>query len=228
QCQNNLRQLTMAWQAWASDNNDLLLTCKEGVTRSGSTNPPYRVNWVTGWEDFSPANPSSWDPNQDLVKSPLWPYIGQKAALFKCPSDLSSVTVAGVSKPRVRSLSMSHVFSRGEWLPNDSWRTYEKGDEIRLPAHTFVFLEEHPASINDGAFFNACTGNEPGAPHGSPVIIDLPAAFHIGGCGFAFADGHTEIHRWQGASLRAFSLPIRFEDDWPDMQWLTSNTTVRR
>ncbi|HWI58657.1 MAG TPA: hypothetical protein VNZ22_15640, partial [Bacillota bacterium] len=66
QCQNNLRQLTMAWQAWASDNNDLLLTCKEGVTRSGSTNPPYRVNWVTGWEDFSPANPSSWDPNQDL------------------------------------------------------------------------------------------------------------------------------------------------------------------
>jgi prepilin-type processing-associated H-X9-DG protein len=25
---------------------------------------------------------------------------------------------------------------------------------------------------------------------------DLPASYHVGACGYAFADGHSEIHKW--------------------------------
>ncbi len=27
-------------------------------------------------------------------------------------------------------------------------------------------------------------------------MVDYPASSHNGACGFAFADGHSEIHKW--------------------------------
>ena len=55
-----------------------------------------------------------------------------------------------------------------------------------------VPVQELDAHINDAAFAvqmvedNATTGN----------IIDMPAAYHNGACGFSFADGHSEIKKW--------------------------------
>jgi prepilin-type processing-associated H-X9-DG protein len=57
------------------------------------------------------------------------------------------------------------------------------------PAQTWVFVDEHPDSINDAGFFNPST---------SSVITDTPATYHNGACGFSFADGHAEIHKWKG------------------------------
>jgi prepilin-type processing-associated H-X9-DG protein len=28
-------------------------------------------------------------------------------------------------------------------------------------------------------------------------IVDYPASYHNGSCGFAFADGHSEMHKWR-------------------------------
>jgi prepilin-type processing-associated H-X9-DG protein len=28
------------------------------------------------------------------------------------------------------------------------------------------------------------------------IVVDFPANYHGGGAGLAFADGHTEIHKW--------------------------------
>ena len=32
---------------------------------------------------------------------------------------------------------------------------------------------------------------------GNPAWFDAPGIYHNGGCGFAFADGHSETHRWR-------------------------------
>jgi prepilin-type processing-associated H-X9-DG protein len=56
------------------------------------------------------------------------------------------------------------------------------------PAMTWVFVDEHPDSINDAGFFNPT----------QTTIVDTPAAYHNGACGFAMADGHSEIHKWRG------------------------------
>jgi prepilin-type processing-associated H-X9-DG protein len=32
---------------------------------------------------------------------------------------------------------------------------------------------------------------------------DLPASYHGGSCGFSFADGHAEFHKWRDAGTRA-------------------------
>ena len=59
---------------------------------------------------------------------------------------------------------------------------------------TFVFLDERQDSINDGYFVTEMDGYPNLA---STKIVDFPASYHNGAAGFAFGDGHSEIHRWK-------------------------------
>ena len=87
------------------------------------------------------------------------------------------------------------------------------------PAESWVFVDEHPDSINDAGLF-------------SPYItewVDLPASYHGGACGFAFADGHSEVHKWRsGSTLVPVKLvdlghtPVKAND--PDVQWMRYHT----
>jgi prepilin-type N-terminal cleavage/methylation domain-containing protein len=236
-CLNNGRQQSLGWRQWSLDNNDWLMTCQTGIY-----DPNVRPNWITGNLDFNGNNRSNWDINQDIAVGPMWTYVGKSAQVFKCPSDNSMVTVAGQRLPRVRSISMSQVFSRGEWLDKTyntsqtAWRTYGKMDSIYRPVNTFIFVDEHPDSINDGALATASTGNEPGDPPGAAQIIDFPANFHNGACGFAFAEGHSEIKKWKGSKLAnapvhydgSLALNVPAGDSWVDTHWIEQNATVRR
>jgi prepilin-type processing-associated H-X9-DG protein len=72
------------------------------------------------------------------------------------------------------------------------------GDMRKIPpAMAWVFVDEHPDSINDGALY---------VPSNSSWV-DIPATYHNGACGFGFADGHSEIHKWRDARLK---LPVRY------------------
>ncbi|HZQ48267.1 MAG TPA: type II secretion system protein, partial [Verrucomicrobiae bacterium] len=105
QCMNNHRSLMLAWKMYNDDNNDRLLYASADVFNSTNVLP---YVWVLGWINFNdPSNPSNWDVNQDIAKSPLWPYCGKSAAIWKCPADTSYVTVNGTNLPRVRSMSMN-------------------------------------------------------------------------------------------------------------------------
>jgi prepilin-type processing-associated H-X9-DG protein len=172
----------------------------------------------------------------------LWNYIGKSAGIWKCPADRSQVpSPSGVGDvPRVRSMSMSQVFSKtGPWLdktynPGQAvWRTYASLTAVVKPANTWVFLDEHPDSINGIGFANACTGA--GSPS-TAQIIDMPANYHNGACGFSFADGHSIVHKWMGSVIRnapitytgTISLNIPAGSSWVDVQWMADNTTVGR
>jgi prepilin-type N-terminal cleavage/methylation domain-containing protein len=54
QCQNNLRQLTLAWRSYAEDNGDRLPYCHNCGTHGGPDSP---YVWVKGWLDLT--TPSS-------------------------------------------------------------------------------------------------------------------------------------------------------------------------
>ncbi len=233
-CMNNNKQLMLAWRLYADDQADRLV----GAMDIGFQ--PNRPNWVTGWMDFAGGNPSNWNLNQDLVNSPIWPYAGKNKNIFKCPADQATVLVDGKKLPRVRSNSMSQVFGSGEWLDatirmegQNVWRIYDKLTAIALPPKTWVVMDEHPDSINDGALAVACTGAN---ASGSARIIDYPANYHDGACGIAFSDGHAEVHKWRGSKMR--NTPIKYDDNmqlnvwagnsWVDINWLADNTTVRK
>jgi prepilin-type N-terminal cleavage/methylation domain-containing protein/prepilin-type processing-associated H-X9-DG protein len=223
-CMNNLRQMMLGWRMYPDDFNDLLLASLD-VSADQK-----RVNWVTGGLNFDGGNASNWDVSQDLAKSPLMPYIGKSGyAIWKCPADKSTVTVGTQKLPRVRSNSMSQVFDFGGWLPSPPYRVYGKAAQIVSPVRTFVLVDEHPDSINDAAF--AVQMADPGAT--SARIIDFPASFHSGACGFSFADGHSEIHKWKGSTIKARvaytgTMPLNVDagDSVKDVVWMSSVATV--
>ena len=223
-CMNNLRQMMLGWQMYPDDHGGLLLAAK-GVPAAQN-----RVNWCEGNLDFDGYNPSNYDVNEDLAKSPLMPYIGKNSyAIWKCPADQAATTKQGVRTPRVRSNSMSQVFENGGWLPSSKYRTYAKGAEIASPTKTFVFVDEQPDSINDAAF--AVQMADPGAT--SARIIDFPASYHNGAAGFSFADGHSAIHKWRGSRIKPvpqynniLNLNVDAGDSVADVIWMSDVTTV--
>ena len=61
------------------------------------------------------------------------------------------------------------------------------------PSQAFVFLDEREESIDDGFFLvylDTYLGNQ------LNQWANLPAIYHNGAGGFAFADGHAEIRKW--------------------------------
>lgn len=236
-CMNSHRQLTIAWKMYSDDNQDKLPYASE-YPWDPST---FAAAWITGTLDYNPANQSNWDPSLTIDKSPLWPYCGKSYGIWKCPADTSFVTVNGQNKPRVRSMSMN-VFmggwggTYGNWdrVEGAVWSNYKiylKQSDIAAhgPANLFVFLDMRQDSIDMGNFATRMAG-WPDQP-ASYGFIDLPGFMHHLACGFSFADGHSEIHRWrdvrttpplnaEGNVYDRFSSP-----DNVDVGWLQDHTT---
>ncbi len=108
---------------------------------------------------------------------------------------------------------------------NPNCQQFLREPDFPDPSSIFVFLDEHPDSITDGYFLNTPTAAE---------WVDLPGSYHNGGGSFAFADGHTEIHRWQDASTVLPAHPGVIQ--WPlqllrsnvltDFNWVLQHTSV--
>ena len=221
---NNLHQMMLGWRLYADDYNDLLLASLVDATITAQK----RVLWVSGGLDYGSGR-SNWDITQDLTKSPLMKFIGNNVNVWKCPADKVTVKNAtGQKVPRVRSNSMSQVFDVGSWLPASAWRTYAKLGDIKTPVATWVLVDEHPDSINDAAC--AVQMAKPNAT--TAQIIDFPASYHNGACGFSFADGHAEVHKWKGNTIKApvrgalMTLNVPARDSVRDVIWWSSVTTV--
>jgi prepilin-type N-terminal cleavage/methylation domain-containing protein/prepilin-type processing-associated H-X9-DG protein len=196
QCMNGYRQLGFAWRMYTEDNRDVLL-----YASSDTANKADPDTWMTGGLDFNPGNASNWNPDQDITKSPMWPYCGKNLNIFKCPADKSYVTVNGVAKPRVRSCAMNLFLGGFKGSPPDSSSIcYLKYSQLNRPGPSkiFVFIDEREDAINWGNFYTDMTGYQPTSP-AQYMLADLPASYHGNAGGLSFADGHSEIHRWRDA-----------------------------
>ena len=71
---------------------------------------------------------------------------------------------------------------------------FARESNVIRAALLWVFLDEHPASINDGGF--AVRMPNSAADTQSTGWVDFPAGFHGDSGAFSFMDGHAEIHRW--------------------------------
>jgi prepilin-type N-terminal cleavage/methylation domain-containing protein len=232
-CLNNHRQLCLAWRMYSDDNQDRLLYASENPYKPDSN----AGAWVTGTLDFNGGNPSNWDPNQDITKSPMWPYCSRNLSIWKCPADRSFVIVNGETKPRVRSMSMN-VFlggwggTDGYWGPVFSdYFIYLKQPELQVPgpSKVFVFLDMREDSIDMGNFGTRMAGwpDQP-SRYG---FYDLPGFYHHLACGFSFADGHSEFRRWRDPRttppiVPGGLIPDQFTTpDNPDVAWLQDHAT---
>jgi protocatechuate 3,4-dioxygenase beta subunit len=221
-CMNNGRQMMMAWRFYGDDNSDK-------VPASYGNNPV----WITGNLDFS-SNPSNWNLDTDIKKSPLWRYCGNSPGIWKCPADKSTVKYNGQILPRVRSISMLSWFNGSDadsFAGCAGFYKYKKMSDVLNPgpALTFLFLDEREDSINDGEFCTSMSGfpNNPSQWY----LIDLPASYHGNAGGFSFVDGHSEIHKWRDKRtmpplIPGVDTPLNFlSANNPDAYWLAEHST---
>jgi len=242
QCMNNHRSLMLAWHMYNDDNNERLLYASPDIWNSPQVLP---YVWVLGWMDFNPNNPSNWDVNQDIAKSPLWPYCGNSAAIWRCPADKSTVTVNGQKIPRVRSMSMNlwvggfggyaGALSGSDYqtLGGNVWKIYLKTTDMNDPgpSKTFIFLDMREDSIDIGNFAPDMRG-WPDHPE-QEGFYDLPGSYHHRAGGFSFADGHAEIKHWRDDRtmpplVRDGLIPDQYPSpNNPDVFWIQERSTRR-
>ena len=215
-CLNNTKQLALACSIYAADNGERL------PYNLGMVGSPFRtdLNWVN--------NVMTWDLSSDntnlatLSKAGLGSFVGGNTAVYHCPSDhaLSSLQLAAGWTSRIRSYSMNAMIgdagnfsTNGYNINNPTYTQFFKTPQSPQPADIFVFLDEHPDSINDGYYLNKAPKNYSGTYYGAQWT-DLPASYHNGSAAFSYADGHAGLHRWtQGQTLcppapSAANLPI--------------------
>lgn len=201
-CMNNTKQLTLAWRMYAEDNRDIL-------PFAYATDPPVAPYvWVPGnLDDANPSSPDNWNLDTTIRKSILWPYCNS-VGVWHCPADTSyGINNLGQRVPRVRSVTMSNWVGgngnspqngyKGFWgLASPNSIVFRKLSQMLRPgpAMTFVILDERQDSINDGYFVTEMDGYPNAA---TTKIVDYPASYHCIAAGFAFGDGHSEIHRWK-------------------------------
>ena len=211
-CMNNSRQLMLAWIQYSTDNDDRLVNNFGGLFAAAEERNKTYNSWVNNYMTWGAAdaigNPV--DALDGITQAPFYKY-SSGYAIYKCPADSyvsPAQRTAGV-KSRPRSYSMNGFFGvYNPDLPNPvgnnnypTYRQFLKSGSIPKPAELFVICDEHPDSINDG-FLQA----NPHTDVAPSQWDDLPATYHAGACGFAFADGHSEIHKFKSAGCTILSV----------------------
>jgi prepilin-type N-terminal cleavage/methylation domain-containing protein/prepilin-type processing-associated H-X9-DG protein len=207
QCLNNLRQLMGASSLYCADNRDALpMVLHGGYVPSGAGDP--NKPWVTGWLDWTTSTDNT---NVTYLLDPRYAslagYFARDKRIYKCPADVyvSPTQRALRWEERARSVSANVYVGKGNaWAssaggpsgPNNLtiYRGAAKAADLLIPgpAQTWVYIDEHPDSMNDSGIF---------PPSARTTMPDAPATYHNGAAGVALADGHCEIHRWTGPTM---------------------------
>jgi len=233
-CMSNTKQLILAVNLYAGDNREEFPM----VTHGGSAQSGAIINeaattgerpWVTGWLDWTTSRHNT---NRLYLSDSRYAVLARYSAfspkIYKCPSD----TLVNPAQrrlgwtERVRSISANGAIGRGNKTPGDGLLNCEKlfiktTDVDRpSPSELWMFLDENPDSLNDGAFFNSQTDRR---------WIDMPANYHNGAGGLSFVDGHSEIKPWKSTVRMeranfTYSPPAVRPGD-PDWGWLLDRTS---
>jgi prepilin-type N-terminal cleavage/methylation domain-containing protein/prepilin-type processing-associated H-X9-DG protein len=245
-CLNNTKQLGLAWRLYSEDADGQLIY-----------NHPAQGNWAKGALSRNTSVPDNTNtlnlidlnyvqaPNNTVnTNQSLGPLLGRNTAVFKCPADKSKDIGNGL--PRVRSYTMNNAVGmnsagprlqlpHGTSLLGPGFTTVAAANYLLFrresdivkpsPSDLFVFVEEHPAGITDSQF--AACMVEPGH------FADKPATYHNNASGFAFADGHSEIHRWTGPGLQGAVnydvVPTTVNADHVnDWSWMTNRVSAAK
>ena len=210
-CLSNHRQLAIAWRMYTEDSRDVLTYASTiQVGPPPSSNWPDDYAWSGAHMDADPNNRANWDVAFDMAKRPLWPYT-KSAAIYKCPSDNSTILTASGTKPRTLTMSMNLYVggfapvvgtdplpngTDGHWGFAADYRVYPKLSAITVPSKIFVFLDMREDRVNWSNFMQDMSGYSPNNP-ALYMLGDLPGMYHGQSCGFSFSDGHSELHRWK-------------------------------
>jgi prepilin-type N-terminal cleavage/methylation domain-containing protein/prepilin-type processing-associated H-X9-DG protein len=256
QCMSNNKQLDLAWTMYANDNSDrLAINCDTRANPLGSSlykgvTPSWILcqyfNWTTGVQNTNLLYLT--DDRYSLLGS----YLNRSAKVMQCPAaDYVSPTQGKDGwSGRSHSVVMNGAVGDGDkygvspvtgtgapfgW-PSFYWAKKSTDFHTPGPSDVWVFSDEHPDSLDDNIFYCASFPFD--------QVTEIPGNQHGGACGMAFADGHSEIHKWRGeianvpvnywngsSSVPLGPLPLGRQQvncslSDPDMLYLAAHTPV--
>ena len=253
-CLNDNNQLMTAMLLYTGDNSEFFPPNPDGGNTNPGYNWCAGEAGIGGPDEFNPdliINPATsllinyLGGNIALFKCPA----DVRAGLYQGTDNPSFL---GQTVPAARTVSMNNAVGtidpgydaggpgpgspdsgvpdlsvNGPWLNNQDthrrdspWRTFGKATDTGAPGPSmlWVLVDEEIHSLNDAAF---CFGMQ------QPAWIDAPGIAHNGACSFAFADGHSEIHRWLSpASKQNRGVMITDPLDHQDWLWLRERTSA--
>ena len=177
-CLNNLKQLSLAFLAYADDNDD---TLPRGSGRMDQRLP----DWVgSTWLDWNASKPPK---HLDVTKGQLWPFVRTRD-VYLCPTDHGIPALNVTDSPRFWPLSYGI-----NWTLGFSSDAQGQPAPVKLgPAvagrsqRVLLLIQEMRRTINDG-FFAWVVGS------GITGTNDFPDKVHYNGTTVAYADAHV---RW--------------------------------
>jgi prepilin-type N-terminal cleavage/methylation domain-containing protein len=223
-CLNNKKEVQLAWHMYADDFKDNLVP----NAPAGAAGSTWCLDQYMDWHT-STANTDVVD-NVTGVSALMGPYIAKQIACYRCPADI----LRSDNGNRVRSISMNGMVGAnvealgGGSDYNAGYKFFAKMQDFTFPPPTmeWIFTDETMYTMNDGYLQLSMNTIE---------YEDCPAAYHDGvGC-FSFADGHAELHKWQGQVLK--KLPYAYNVTCnggatsttvldKDYNWLTNRSSV--
>lgn len=233
-CRDNLGALMRATQLYADDHRGEFPGVIHGAEAQAAPvinygNGTSQRPWATGWLTW---NTSQHNTNVAYLVDSRYAVLAdytRDPRLYKCPSD-KLVHFSQESRgwtSRTRTYSANIAVGSGNKTPLEgnigSEKLFLKFSDVDRPSpsNLFVFLEEHPDSINDTAFSGSQMDRR---------WIDLPASFHptVGtnrAANFVFADSHVETHTWSSTVLAespnfTYTPPSSVRSGDPDWVWV--------
>jgi prepilin-type processing-associated H-X9-DG protein len=208
-CTHNLKSLSLAWFAYATDNNGRLIGGNTGESLHDWVHHP------TG----TSSNPIE-QKKEGVRQGALFGYV-KTVKVYHCPSDKR---FKDPSQQTFRSYSIAggmngkHEYGAG--------RSVEIYTDIKGPVGKYVFVEENdPRGFNERAWHL----NPSGDSWGDPLAI-----WHNNKSTLGFADGHAELHTWRDQRTIEFSnggywgISDAYQPDNPDLKYMQAGYAIIR
>lgn len=253
-CMNSGKQSMLAFAMYANDHSELFPPNED----DGGAQPGHV--WVFGSAGTGDAQEFDVAVNINPNFMLLAPYTGKSITILKCAADKRSgkYPTTGIDSSRVgqavasaRTFSMNQAVGsacaafrqgsgshggkldgpvNGPWLNNNHdhkrnnpYLTFGKMSDFTKvgPAQIWTFIDEDENSLNDGGF---------GVGMNTAEWIDFPGTYHNNACGFSFADGHSEIHKWKDGSTKVIGGNVTrraITGSTQDWQWMRDHTSAR-
>jgi prepilin-type N-terminal cleavage/methylation domain-containing protein/prepilin-type processing-associated H-X9-DG protein len=209
-CMNNCKQLGTAYYMYANDYNEILLW-------------PHGTTTQPGW-----VNSGDFIFEEAITTSATYPYL-RSTKVFHCAADRITTVYRGETRPMNRSYSVNAAMGQSGYHAANvpPFKFHMRMNDLTFPGPSAIYLllDEHEFSINDSHYYPFANlkayGNQP--------WLDAPSVRHGKATGFAFADGHAEIHRWTDSVIPVNTGTTKRQDSgkYPagprDHSWMTNH-----
>ena len=180
--------------------------------------PPNKIGGARRSQDSYMGTPDSWlagnaftDTTSSNVQIGVLFRYSNSEKLYRCPADKSTVRNQG-KIPRACHYSISAYMNPGGLMQEIDSSVirigFRKFTAIHAPPPTkaLVFIDEHPASIEDPLFGISQPGEW--------WWINFPGTLHQMGANLSFADGHVESWKWKEDRTSLLSKKLSWTGDW--------------